>query len=467
MKTRIGALALGAAVVCASNLAVPASAYGGDRDYGGHYRRFQLPPRNVILIIGDGMDYQQITAARNYLVGAFGELNIDSLPKRSSAQVLTLTEEPPHNVTYVADSANGGTTLASGALTSPGRIGTTVEDKDARSIVELAKASGYRAGVVTSASVTDATPAAFLAHVSLRICEGPVDMNPGGAPFFFPGCPLDKKSAGGKGSIAEQIATGAADVVLGGGIAKFSQTIEEGGKTVLQLAQERGFQSVTTAAALDAVTNGRVLGTFSPSTMPVKLIGPPATLMKFDAAGNATTALPEPGNCTNNPAFAAVPSLATMTDKAIELLSNGNRKGFFLMVESASVDKQAHQRNGCGHIGEMEQLDEVVALARGYASDHPGTLIVVTADHGHAVQVLTEESFPGITTMPLGYVTRINTVDGAVLRLGYATSNGLQEDHSGTEVPVLVYGGLPFLKLPPFMHQSDVFPMMTKHLLSK
>lgn len=458
MKARIGNLSLCAAVACACSLALAAPAYSKGA-------RFQLPPRNVVLIIGDGMDDQQITAARNYLVGAFGQLNIDRLPKRSAAQVLTIDEAPPHTVAYVADSANGGTTLATGAITSAGRIGTTVDDEDVPNILELAKAAGYRAGVVTSASVTDATPADFLAHVSGRFCEGPNDMNPVTVPFSSPGCLADKKSNGGKGSIAEQIATGAADVVLGGGTTKFGQTIEEGGKTVLQLAQERGFQYVGTPAALDAATGARVLGLFASSTLPVKLTGPAATKMTFDATGAATTPLPAPGNCAANPAFSAVPSLADMTDKAIELLSKNNRKGFFLMVESASVDKQAHSRSACGHIGELEQLDEVVEMVRDYASDHPGTLIIVTADHGHAVQVLNEASFAGGSSTPMGYVTRLNTPsDGSILRIGYATSNGPQEEHTGTEVPVLVYGGLPSLYLKSFMRQSDVFPIMAKHL---
>ncbi len=459
MKTRIGSISLCAAIACACHDSPP-SAPTNSSDVG-------VLSHNVILIIGDGMDDQQITAARNYLVGAFGQLNLDDLPKRSAAQVLTLNEAPPHTVAYVADSANGGTTLASGALTSAGRIGTTVEDADAPNILELAKAAGYRAGVVTSASVTDATPAAFLAHVSFRSCEGPVDMDPS-SPIpgvTLPGCVQDKKALGGKGSIAEQIATGSADVVLGGGTTKFGQTIEEGGKTVLQLAQEQGFQYVATPAQLNAATGERVLGLFAGSTLPVKLTGPAATKMTFDATGAATTPLPDPSNCSSNAAFAAVPSLADMTDKAIELLSNNNQKGFFLIVESASVDKRAHLRDACGHIGEMEQLDEVVDMARAYAVDHPETLVVVTADHGHSVQVLNEASFAGVSSVPMGYVTRLNTPsDGSILRIGYATSSGPQEEHTGTEVPVMVYGGLPALSLKSLMRQSEVFPMMAQQL---
>lgn len=448
MKTRIGSLSLCATIACACNLALPTAAQSGPR--------FQLPPRNVILIIGDGMDSQQITAARNYLVGAHGQLNVDRLPKRSVAQVLSVSEKEPPKAVYVSDSASGGTALATGVVTSPGRISTTAgTDQDVPSILELAKAAGYRAGVVTTATVTDATPAVFLAHVKSRICEGPDNMS---------SCPGDI-------SIAEQIAASKADVVLGAGYgvgsrgpAAFSQKV--GGKEVKQIAQENGFQVVTTSAQLNATTGGRVLGLFGASTMPVKLTGPAAVLVSGDPAK-----VPPPGNCSNNPTFNPELSLAAMTDKAIELLSKNNRRGFFLMIESASVDKEAHSRRACGHIGEMEQLDEVVEMVRDYASDRPGTLVLVTADHGQSVQVLNESEPelappPGTPpAAPMGYVTQINTPsDGSVLRIGYATSSGFQEDHTGTDIPVLAYGGLASLFLKPFMHQPDVFRVMAKHL---
>ena len=61
--------------------------------------------------------------------------------------------------------------------------------------------------------------------------------------------------------------------------------------------------------------------------------------------------------CELNPDFSETPSLAQMTEIAIDHLSGKNEKGFFLMVESASIDKQSHRRNPCGSIGEIEQLE--------------------------------------------------------------------------------------------------------------
>ncbi|RCJ32128.1 hypothetical protein A6769_28645 [Nostoc punctiforme NIES-2108] len=89
-----------------------------------------------------------------------------------------------------------GTGWATGNKTSNGRISTTAgTDKDLKTILELAKERGYKTGDVTTAELTDATPAVLLSHMSDRSCQGPQDTA---------NCPQDKKSAGGPGSIAEQ-----------------------------------------------------------------------------------------------------------------------------------------------------------------------------------------------------------------------------------------------------------------------
>ena len=134
-------------------------------------------PRQVILIIGDGMDQQQITIARNYLKGAAGQLLLDQLPVRSISQVLTIQDRVDGGPVYVADSANTATSMATGEITSRGRLSTSAgSDRDLTTIVELAAAAGLRSGIVSTASVTDATPAAFAANISFRLCENPAAM---------------------------------------------------------------------------------------------------------------------------------------------------------------------------------------------------------------------------------------------------------------------------------------------------
>jgi len=181
-------------------------------------------PRHVILIIGDGMDEQQVTIARNYLRGARGRLLLDQMPMRGTAQVLTIQDRVDGNPVYVADSANTATSMATGAVTSRGRIGTSAgADRPLPNIVELAAAAGYRTGLVATSSVTDATPAAFAAHVNLRFCENPdsmVDVSYGD--ILLGDCSQHLKANGGYGSISEQLAESDLDVILGGGARHFA-----------------------------------------------------------------------------------------------------------------------------------------------------------------------------------------------------------------------------------------------------
>jgi alkaline phosphatase len=131
-------------------------------------------PHHVILIIGDGMDEQQVTIARNYLKGANGRLVMDRLPLRAASQILTTEDKLNGRPVYVADSANTATSMATGVVTSRGRLSTTAGgDKDIPTIAELAKAAGFKTGIVSTSSVTDATPAAFATHISYRLCENP------------------------------------------------------------------------------------------------------------------------------------------------------------------------------------------------------------------------------------------------------------------------------------------------------
>jgi alkaline phosphatase len=430
-----------------------ASAWGQDAQARG-----SAAPK-VILIIGDGMDQQQITIARDYLAGYDGRLTLDTLPVRSSVQIQTLAEEDPRVPEYVADSANTATSMATGIVTSAGRIGTTAgTDLDVVTIMELAAAAGLGTGIVTTSSVTDATPASFVAHVSNRLCEGPRSMAAGG------NCPADLKANGGKGSIAEQIAASRVDVVLGGGERYFAQVAEgETRKTVRDLAVANGFRVIGTAAELASLKpGGKVLGLFAPSTMPVQWRGAggaQAERVQHDESGRAL--LPEPFPCEPNPDYGATPPLAAMTRAALAHL---DRRAFVLMIESASIDKQSHVRRPCGQIGELKQLDDTLKLVLEYASAHPETLVLVTADHSQAAQLVPERSWLGVNAASPGYFARIRTPEGAIMGVNYATNDSdVQEDHTGADVPLLAYGAAAG-EVPAAVRQTDIFQIMLRHL---
>ena len=433
--------------------------------------------RNVILIIGDGMDDHQITIARNYLEGAQGRLLLDQMPVRSTSQVLTIENDVGGKPVYVADSANTGTTMATGVITSRGRISTTAgDDRDIPTIVELAAAAGYKTGIVSTASVTDATPAVFAAHISLRFCENPdsmVDIRYKDIPLGD--CSSDLQSNGGPGSISEQLVASPLDVILGGGSKHFVPNGEGKSQSVLKIAQQNGFQTVVNAAQLDASSaERRLLGLFSPGTMPVRMQGqngraaeaPEPSLLNWfhEYLGDVTQ--PEPMVCEPNPNFAEVPSLKQMTDTAIRHLSHGNSRGFFLMIESASIDKQSHERKPCGSIGELEQLQEALASALDFATTHPETLIMVTADHAQAAQLIPYDSLFSEFPIPIfspGKLARIITPEGGYMAVNYATTNFIMEEHTGANVP-LFSNEVGRDLVPSFVQQPDIFTIMLKHL---
>jgi alkaline phosphatase len=433
---------------------------------------------SVILIIGDGMDDHQITIARNYLVGSRGKLLIDRLPLRSTAQVLTIDNDNPDKAIYVADSANSATSMATGVVTSIGRIGTSAgDDKDLVNIVELAHRQGLKTGRVRTASITDATPASFYAHISTRDCENP-DMMVGTDPYFdmVIDCSPDLKSNGGLGSISEQLIDSGVHVALGGGMKHFTPLAEGSDQTVLELAKESGYQLVSNATELDGSGAGKLLGLFSPSTMPVMWRGQddraaekpdPSFLNRIHSMLGSVT-YPEPMDCESNPEYIDIPSISLMTQTALDRLTEEDERNFFLMVESASIDKQSHQRKACGSIGELKQLDESLAVAMKFAESHPDTLILVTADHGQAAQLVPERTLYSGIPVPVytpGHVARINTSEGVIMAVNYATNDFVSEEHTGVNIPLLsndVGQG----SVPAMVTQPEIFDIIKSHLLN-
>ena len=243
-RTRRRLLALAPATALAV-IAVPAIATSTSTDNTAAARHAVVggQARSVILLIGDGMGDSEITIARNYQVGAAGRLSMDRLPLTGAYTTYAVTEGNPKLPDYVTDSAASGTGWATGTKTYNGAISVNAYGKPRPSVLEQAKAAGFRTGNVTSAELQDATPAVLGAHVVSRDCKGPDAMAQ---------CPQNDIVNGGAGSIAEQLVQTHADVMLGGGSRYFDQTVKAGrfaGLTVAQQAQVGGYQVVRTAEA--------------------------------------------------------------------------------------------------------------------------------------------------------------------------------------------------------------------------
>ncbi len=125
-----------------------------------------------------------------------------------------------------------------------------------------------------------------------------------------------------------------------------------------------------------------------------------------------------------------------MTSKSIDLLVDnkaGKKNGFFLQVESASIDKKDHAADACGQIGETEQLDEAVQEALKFAKKDGHTLVIVTADHAHTSQIV-DGNTPGLTA-------KLATKDGAEMIVAYGTAAaGGSQQHTGSQLRVAGYG---------------------------
>jgi alkaline phosphatase len=406
------------------------SANESHRQNAGKAASSTIGARNVILLIGDGMGYSEMTIARNYYYGAAGRLEMDALPYTGSLATYSLIEKDPSKPDYVTDSAAGATAWATGVKTSNGRLATAPQTNAVlKTILEMAREKGFKTGNVTTAELVDATPAALASHISWRRCYGPAEMRE---------CLKEKKSEGGLGSIAEQMVEHNTDVMLGGGRKRFQGIIDGGqyaNKTVLEEAEQLGYQIVNTSAELGALQPGprKVLGLFNDANMSLEWSGDPA--IPYPGSG--------PQTCQEFVRPLNEPGLPFMTLKAIQLLQReGSGPGFFLQVEGAQIDKRAHYANPCEQIGETIAFDNAIKIALDFARARKDTLVIVTSDHSHTSQIV---PIPTPEEHPAGLVSTLITADKTNMAINYATtsvccSRDHDMQHTGAQVRVAAFG---------------------------
>ncbi len=274
-------------------------------------------PVRVILVVGDGVGAGYWTAARL----ARSELAAFRLPAAGFTDSRNVRGR-------VTDSAASATAMASGCLTYNGSIGMGPDTTALATVAQAARRRGLSVGLVSTARVTHATPAAFAAHVVDR----------------------DEEE-----QIAAQMADFGLDVLMGGGRELFRADDREDGQDLLgRLRTGRAY--VETAAGLDSVV---AAASDAPLTGLVGLF--------------ADRDLP--------PAPEREVSLPAMTRAALETLDR-DPDGFFLMVEAAQPDWRGHRGADLEAVqAEMLDLDDAVRAARDYRDEHPGTLLVVASDH--------------------------------------------------------------------------------------
>lgn len=276
-------------------------------------------PRNLILMIGDGMGFGQVSAHRlfadNPATPALEPTVFDDL------LIGTLSTRPHGDIDAITDSAAGATAYACGIKTRNGAIGVDAEGRPCETVLERARLLGKRTGLVVTSQITHATPASFYAHVASRKQTADI------AKAYLP--------SNGQRLI---------DLAFGGGADDFSPGLRH----ALQIA---GVQLLHQPAQLATLKQLPVLATFAAGGLPMAI--------------DRTT---------------AIPSLAAMTDRALQLLDN-REQGFFLLVEGSQIDWASHANDIVGTLSEMQSFADAIAVARRYAEAHPDTLLVITADH--------------------------------------------------------------------------------------
>ena len=279
--------------------------------------------KNVILIVGDGMGAAQRDAIQLASVGARKKSIMDRMPHAGLVSTDSASTFSP-----VTDSAAAATAMASGVKTHNGRVGVDTNKRAVPTVLERAKGAGKAAGLVTTSTVTDATPAAFAAHVADRYRQR---------------------------HIARQyLEASGPDVVLGGGRA-FWLPAEEEPEDLTERAQQQGYDYVTDRSSLDSATRPKLLGLFAKGAM-------------YEAA-------PE-GEGSYEP---AVP-LPEMTRKALEVLSE-DPEGFFLLVEEEAIDSMGHVGNWGLMLEAGAALNRSVEIAKAFAEESGDTLLIVVGDH--------------------------------------------------------------------------------------
>lgn len=392
--------------------------------------------KNVILFIGDGMGISTLTAARIFegqLRGESGEenrLSFEEFPFSALSKTYQVDQQTP-------DSAPTMSAIITGIKTDEGTVSVnqnvqlgnykTVTGNETKTLIEYAEEVGKSTGLVSTARLTHATPAACYSHTAHRDWESDSDIfnsRKGAWEAKFP-------------DIARQLIEfkygDGLEVALGGGRTNFLPKETADPEYPAQMGKRLDDRDLTKEwvskykesafvwnrsqfEAIDAKKTRHLLGLFEPSHMKYEYDRPK------DSAGE--------------------PSLSEMTSKAIDVLSK-NKKGYVLMVEGGRIDHSHHEGNAYRALTDTIALSDAVRTAVGKVNLDE-TLIIVTADHSHTFFI---QGYPARGNNILGLIReigpngdysqnpRLDTEQKPMTTLGYANGPGAR----GSERPGLTH----------------------------
>lgn len=311
------------ALIVSLSLMSPVAAFAQEADYG--------EAKNVIVMIPDGMSIEALTTARWLRDG-----NQMAFDEMATGLVRTNNANTP-----IADSAPAGTAMATGiksqspyVATYPAEAGMPGAEKfeaeranmPIATVLEGAKSLGKSTGIISTSNIQHATPADFSAHHPNR----------------------NDYEALGEQQVYQNI-----DVVLGAGSKYLSKEHRADGEDLIGELKDAGYSYINKRDDLLNSDATKLWGLFAEKNLSYDLDRDPAV----------------------------EPSLAEMTEKALDVLSK-NDKGFFLMVEGSQVDWAGHANDPVAIVTDIHAFDDAVSVAKDFADKRDDTVIIIATDHG-------------------------------------------------------------------------------------
>ena len=304
-------------------------------------------PKNIILLISDGMSLTQVSTYRLLKGGPNERIAVDKFPV--SGIVLTHSENA-----IVTDSASSATAFSTGRKTNNGALGLDKDNKILENFTEIINRYGYVSSLVSTSEITHATPAAYASHVDLRWKTDEISLQMmesnvmtilgGGRHFFLP------EDLGGKRSDGLNL-------------------LEQMESSRMVMTEKKELDS------FDHSDLGKVVGLFADEALRDK---------------------EKPENHVFEPSSSEMLNFAINRS---EKFNENGCKGFFIMLEGSQVDWAGHANDLNYLKREMQDFDEAVELALDYAIQNPDTLVIATADH-ETGGLLIESSSPTDYTAP-------------------------------------------------------------------
>lgn len=282
-------------------------------------------PKYVFLFIGDGLSVPQRMIADEFSrKEGKGQLAMNVLPYTATTRTCSYDS-------LITDSAAAATAIACGEKTKNHYVGVDHNNKRLVSCAEVAHKAGRKVGIISTVTITHATPAGFYAHVNNR---------------------------GDTYQISLDLADSGFDFFAGGGLGVSSRSTKKHRKfkqfgEPYKYVHSKGYRIVTTKDEFFALkpSDGKIMTKFTNDALDYTI----------DADGSQ-------------------PTLAQLVSKGIEMLDNEN--GFFIMAEGGRIDWAGHANDAATNLRDVLALDDAVKVALAFQERHPDeTLVVVTGDH--------------------------------------------------------------------------------------